>query len=173
MLATIRFEPIFGSPLLVGLIVAVLAALVLLLPAYGTLTAGRRLTLAALRLLAVLLLFLGMLRPTWYGTTTRPLSATLILMLDDSRSMRVTDAPDGKTRWAAQMEAVEQGLPELAALAKRMEVKTYAFAEKARPLAFDGKQDRFAGFPGRRPDRHWFVAGRTRSAASWANGWPP
>ena len=68
MLATIRCEPIFDSPLLVGLLVAVLAALVLLRPAYASLAPSRRLVLAGLRLLAVLLLFLGMLRPTWYGT---------------------------------------------------------------------------------------------------------
>ena len=42
MLAAIRFDPIFDSPLLVGGIVVVLGALVLLRPAFGRLTLRQR-----------------------------------------------------------------------------------------------------------------------------------
>ncbi len=139
MPATIRFQPIFDSPLLVGLIALVLAALVLLRPAFASLTVKQRLTLAVLRLFVVLALFFAMLRPTWFGTTTRPLSATLIVLVDQSRSMQVPDAPDGKTRWQAQIDALREASPELIELAKRLEVKIYTFAAGARQLSFDGK----------------------------------
>lgn len=147
MLATLRFQPIFDSPLLVGLIAFVLAALVLLRPAFASLSVKQRLTLALLRLLVVLALFLAMLRPTWFGTIKRPLSATLVVMFDRSRSMQVPDAPDGDTRWQAQVDALKEAEAELAGLAKRLEVKVYSFATNARPEPFDGEVIKFPPAP--------------------------
>jgi uncharacterized membrane protein len=138
--AAIRFQPIFDSRLLVGVVAAVLLLLLLLGPAFASLTGRQRGLLTGLRLVAVVAVILGMLRPTWYGTTTRPLSATLVLMLDQSRSMQVPDAPDGKTRWQAQSQAVRDALPDLTALAEDFEVKIYAFAAEARELAFEATE---------------------------------
>jgi len=146
-LTSLHYQPIFGSYLLVVVVAAVLTALLLMGPAFRAIARRQRIVLTLLRAGVIVLLLVAMLRPTWYGTTTKPLTATLIVLLDQSRSMQVPDAPDGKTRWEAQVAALRDALPVLEDLAENLEVKFYVFDSQARQLQLLKGNDDFPPKP--------------------------
>ena len=119
---------------------AVATALVLLLTLLGLpkhrLSRRRRLILVALRLGVIVLALFAMLRPALVQTTTKRRSATLVVLVDRSRSMQVADAVAGKTRWATLEETVAEALPTLQALSEDLEIKVYAFDANVQPLDF-------------------------------------
>jgi len=129
-------RPILGSYLVVAVIAAALILLVALGPKYRDLPRGRRWVLIAFRVAVILLLAVAMLRPRWESTTTRPLTATVVLMSDATRSMNA--AAEAKSRWEEQVAALRGAEPELAALADELEVKVYLFDTEANPAALDG-----------------------------------
>ena len=65
------------------------------------LSARRRWTLFALRAASALVLLLLMLRPAIETVTTRKLPGTLLVLLDNSRSMQVEDSLANQSRWQA------------------------------------------------------------------------
>ncbi|HLA83397.1 MAG TPA: glutamine amidotransferase [Thermoguttaceae bacterium] len=127
--------PIAESYLLVAVVALVLFGLLALGPRGGGMTAGRRRTLFALRLLTVVLVVLVLLRPTVVRTETRSRSATLVVLADTSRSMSVPDARGGrKTRYEALRESLDAARDGLGELAESFEVKAYAFDADIRPV---------------------------------------
>ena len=90
--------------------------------------------LLALRAVAILLILIAMLRPALTYTETNKQSATLILLADRSRSMMVTDAFGGKSRWQDVQSQFEAAAPVLRELAQFFEIKWYAFDSEAQPL---------------------------------------
>jgi uncharacterized membrane protein len=127
-------QPILDSYGMVAVLTLALALTLLLSPAFGRLTPGRRAVLLALRAMAMLLVVLAMLRPTYVSTESNPQPSTLALMLDGSRSMDIADTAQGKTRWQAQREAVAGALPLLQDLGDDVEVQYYLFDSEARPV---------------------------------------
>ena len=119
----------------------VLAGLLLVRPARGEATLRRRLALAATRAAVIVLVILAMLRPTLVYTETKKEKATLVLLVDQSRSMSVPDALAGKTRWEALRGCLADAAPALRELKRDFEVKVYAFDENIHPveIAGDGK----------------------------------
>lgn len=110
--------------------VALAAALVLLLlvrPERSRTTARQRAILVGLRAAAVLVMLFGLLRPTLVYTQTRQQSASVILLVDASRSMRVADMLQGRTRWQTLVSELSAAAPELAKLADQFDVQVYAF----------------------------------------------
>ncbi len=87
----------------------------------------QRAILFAVRLLVILLLIFAMLRPTLVITKQQKQSATLVLLLDRTRSMLVADAFAGKTRWDALKQTVLDAAPELKELTDDVTVKVYTF----------------------------------------------
>lgn len=119
------------------LLVAIVALVVLLLVFRGTthrVSAGRRRWLMVLRLAAGVLLLFALLRPSmvWIEITRR--LATLVVLLDGSRSMQVADEVGKRSRWQAAQAALQESLPALQELAKMVQVKVYTFDEKLRPV---------------------------------------
>jgi hypothetical protein len=114
-----------------GLASAAAVALILLLMLLGLprhrLTPTRRWTLIALRLAVIALAMFAMLRPALVYTESKPQSATLVVLVDDSRSMIVADAVGGNSRWEMLRSAVEDALPALNSIADDVEVKVYGF----------------------------------------------
>jgi hypothetical protein len=130
------FNPV-GGYALVG---AATIALVLLLTLLGLprhrLTPRRRAVLVGLRLAVIVLAVLAMLRPALVHTSTKRRSATLVVLIDRSRSMQVADAVGGKSRWNLLQAAVEEALPTLESLAEDLEVKVYTFDAALEPVDF-------------------------------------
>jgi len=140
------FQPIFESYAAVAAIAAVLAMLLLIGPTFHTLSRWRRRTLVAMRVGMILLLVVAMLRPQWESVTTQPLTATLVVMLDQSRSMEIADVPGASgdiTRFEAQRDAIQKAIPALKALVEDMDVKIYTYNTSATRI-FDStlEQDR-------------------------------
>ena len=122
----IRLQPVASWPILVA-VVAVLVALVWVRPRFAQLSAGRVAALVGLRLAVVLLTLIALLRPMLVYTKVEPLKASLILLVDRSRSMQVQDSLGDASRWAAMKLLLESSAGDLAKLAKTWEVKAYQF----------------------------------------------
>ncbi|REK19147.1 MAG: hypothetical protein DWQ37_01780 [Planctomycetota bacterium] len=123
---------------------AAAAALVLLLIYLGLprhrLTPRRRWTLFGLRLLVIALALFAMLRPAVVYTESKPQSASLVLLVDDSRSMVVADAVGGRSRWDMLQSAVDEALPVLESISDDFEVKVYSFDSGLHALELAGDQ---------------------------------
>lgn len=128
--------PIGGDNyLLVALAAAVLLALLFVGPVRDArLNPRRRQLLIAIRLAVILLVIAAMLRPTLVYTKTTRQPATLVILVDRSRSMTVPDEVDGRTRWEAQLRALDDAREALVNLDKDFEIKAYAFDATAEPV---------------------------------------
>ncbi len=132
----LSFTPIGGS-WLVGLCALGLLAVLVLGPLGSRTTPRRKIALVGLRLVVFLLVILAMLRPTLVYTDTKQQQATLVVLVDRSRSMLVADAFGNQTRWQALETALRDATPALAELAEDLEVKLYTFDADAREVDFD------------------------------------
>src|SRR5690349_10279712 len=122
----LSFSPV-GGPFTVAVCALTLLVLLVLGPLGSRTTPRRRGILIGLRLAVFLLVILAMLRPTLVYTDTKQQQATLVVLVDRSRSMLVADAFGNQTRWQALEKALAEATPALADLAKRLEVKLYTF----------------------------------------------
>lgn len=120
-------NPIFDSHLVAWLAAGVLVLLLLVGPNYSRLSRSRRATLVALRLAVILLLLLGMLRPSHVRTVRQSQPATLVLLADQSRSMRQPNGAGESTRWTAQRTALDAVADVLPDLSTELEVKVYTY----------------------------------------------
>ncbi len=130
----LTFDPVFGSYPLVVVAALVLLALLAFRPGASRLSGPKRLALAALRTAVIVLVLLALLRPTLVYTETKKQSATLILLMDRSRSMSVHDGIGGKSRWEVLRRTVSDAQPALAELAEDFELKAYTFDVEARAV---------------------------------------
>lgn len=131
----IALLPVGGYLFSMAIAIALLAV-VLFVPLRHTITGWRRRTLVGLRMAIVLLVILAMLRPSLVYTTSRRRPSTLVLLVDQSRSMQVADAFGNKTRWQALEQVLGDSAPILDDLKDDLEIKVYRFDADAAPLAF-------------------------------------
>ena len=137
-MTSLSFDPVFDHMLLVVAVALVLLLLLAVGPSRDRASGPRRLALAALRLGVIVLVTLAMLRPVVVATRTIKQSATLVMLIDASRSMTVPDAIGGKTRWEALRAAIDDAEDALAELAGDFEVKVYTFDAGTRSVEIDG-----------------------------------
>lgn len=135
------FYPVGGENyLLVAAVALALLALLLVGPGKSRVDRRRRRILTALRAASILALIFAMLRPTLVYTTKTPLAASIVLLVDLSRSMSVPDEVNGHTRYQTQQRTLEDVRNVLKRLGKRFEVKVYGFDRNVHPLEVaDGK----------------------------------
>ena len=96
---SLQFDPV-GSWAVVGIVTAVLAAVLLAVPPdRSRVSRGRLTALVLLRLAAFLALVACMLRPTFVAETKARQQGTVLVLADASESMTVADGPNGRTRW--------------------------------------------------------------------------
>ncbi|EAQ80524.1 glutamine amidotransferase [Blastopirellula marina] len=130
-------QPTFDSLTVVFITAVILVALLAIAPSFASTTERRRGLIALLRFGAIALLVLTMLRPTWLTTTTRPQTATLVVMYDVSQSMSIPDSSSGETRYDAVKEALKGVQSDLASLGQNIEVAVYSFDSQAERVAFE------------------------------------
>jgi uncharacterized membrane protein len=125
---SISLSPIGPWPVLVGAASAVLA---LTLWAYSRRlrgTSGRwRWVALSLRLLALLLCLMAALRPSVFLKEKKRQAASLVFLIDSSKSMVFSDEVRGKTRWQVGKEALDQARDYAKGLGPDLEVKFYRF----------------------------------------------
>ncbi len=134
------FNPVGGYQLTSALVFALLLLLTLLGLPRHKLTRQRRSVLVCLRLVVIALAMFAMLRPALVQTTTKRQSATLVVLADRSRSMSVTDALGGRSRWDVLEMTLDDSLPALRSLAEELELKLYTFDGEIHPLDFSDGQ---------------------------------
>ncbi len=120
------FYPIADSYWLVAFLAAGLFALLWLVPLTG-LSNGRHRVLTALRALVLLLTIFALLRPTLVRTEIGRQAATLVVLVDQSRSMDVPDGFNAKTRWTLLKEALAEAEAPLRTLGERVEIGAFTF----------------------------------------------
>lgn len=129
------FYPVGGENYLVVAVVAIaLLGLLLLGPGASRTNRRRRRVLTALRGAAVLTVLFAMLRPTIVYTTETPLAASVVVLLDLTRSMTVPDEVNGQTRFEAMKRTLDDSRDALKRLSERYDVKAYGFDRSVRPL---------------------------------------
>jgi hypothetical protein len=128
------FNPVGGYPLVVGAAVVFLVLLLLAGSDLRKLAPRRRTTLIALRVAIFLAVIGGLLRPTYVFTEMKRHRATLIVLVDRSRSMSVADEFKGMTRWKRLSDEVEKALPAFRDLTADLDVKFYTFDSSLAPL---------------------------------------
>lgn len=123
----LRFHPVASLPLVIGVAV-VLIALLWVRPRHVRLSPRKWLSLVGLRLAVVLLALFAMLRPTLVYTKTEPVPASLVLLMDDSRSMQVADSLGDRPRWDAMRMLLDASANDLASLDKKWDIAAYTFS---------------------------------------------
>ena len=88
-----------GAYLVVAILVLLLLSAWTLSVLFTPLSRMRRCLLALLRILVILTLLVAMLRPTHIFTELQKQSATLVFLMDQSRSMLIEDTTAGDSRW--------------------------------------------------------------------------
>jgi hypothetical protein len=131
-------NPVGGYGLITAVAAALLVVMMLTNPQMRRLGPGRRWTLVGLRLAVFLLVIAALLRPMRVYTEIKEKPATLVLLVDRSKSMRTEDAFGDRTRWNAVRETIAQSLPELSNMGENLEVKVYAFDRDISPVEFTG-----------------------------------
>lgn len=162
-------EPVFNS-LLVVLAIGLSAAAITLgiRPAGGSLTPRRARALMLLRLTALVVLLLGLLRPAIVRTDARPAPATLAVLIDRSRSMTLSDG-EGRSRWETQRAALLRLQPELESLDRQLEIQYFAYGDQVERVEAGSLKTLLEGEPDRpRTD----VGAALRAALSGASGRP-
>lgn len=141
------YNPILNSYPLVALLTLGLAALLLVGPSYKQLPRNRLAALAALRLAVILLLMVGMLRPTLVSTSRQAQSGVLVILFDQSRSMQLPGATGSNTRWQSQQAALKSIEDDLRELSDRLQVKLYAYDQQLHAIEFTGDGITFPAAP--------------------------
>jgi len=126
-----------GGPWFLVAIALLLALVVFIGPSKRRLSARQRGILVGLRAASALLLLFTMLRPTLVATEIRKLPGSLILMLDSSRSMQITDSVGGNSRWDALKSSLATASDQLAELAESWDIKIYQFDETVTPATLE------------------------------------
>ncbi len=126
--------------LLVAVVALVLLGLLAIGPGVSRVDRRRRWILAALRGASILAVLFVMLRPTLVYTTKTPLAASVLMLLDLTRSMTVPDEVNGQTRYEAMQRTLNDSRDAVKKLSERFNVKAYGFDRVVRPLEVsDGK----------------------------------
>jgi hypothetical protein len=135
----LRLQPVISLPVVLA-IAGVLVALLWIRPRHVQLALGQWAALIGLRLLVVLLTLFALLRPTLVYTKSEPVQASLVMLLDESRSMQVADSLGDKPRWDALKMLLDAAAGDLAMLDEKWDVRAYGFDTDTRKLDVrDGK----------------------------------
>lgn len=136
-MTSFALDPVFGSvwsTMLITLMCAI--ALLVVRPAGNRMHPGRIRLLILLRIGALLLLFIAMLRPAIVRTDNRPTASSLAVLADASRSMTLPDG-DGQSRWETQAKVLQELAPTLADMDDALEIKFYQYGQTTVELPLD------------------------------------
>ncbi len=135
-----------GAYLVVAMLMLLLLGVWALSILFTNLPPRRRLALALLRILVILTLLLAMLRPTHISTELQKQSATLVFLVDESRSMLVEDTAAGDSRWQKLKQTLSGAAPQIQRLrdAKGLEIRAYTFDNDLQRVELDALAERDA-----------------------------
>src|SRR3954468_6396338 len=129
----IRFQPVVSMTVVV-LVTAVLMGLLFIRPRHVQLLKRQWAALIGLRLLVVLLMLFALLRPSFVYTKVEPVAASLVMLVDSSRSMQVADSLGDKSRWDAMKLLLGASSKDLEKLSAKWNVVAYEFDSDSKKL---------------------------------------
>src|SRR6187455_57335 len=132
----IRFQPVVSIGAVV-LVTAVLLALLAIRPWHVRLLKRQWAALIGLRLVVVLLMFLALLRPSLVYTKVEPVAASLVMLVDSSRSMQVADSLGNKPRWDSLKQLLDASASDLETIGKKLTVNVYEFDSQSRKVSIE------------------------------------
>jgi hypothetical protein len=131
------FAPVFPAWLLTLVALGAVAAIAYRYSRLTTLAPRDRVVLGGLRAGVLLLVILALFRPTLVVSSAVPQRNVLAILLDDSRSMRLTDVGNG-----SRLDAVQGVFGDSTALSKALSeqyvLRYFRFSADARPVAGAG-----------------------------------
>ncbi len=133
-------NPVGGLGVVIAASVLLLCAMMLVSREMRRMPPKRRWTLVALRVTVFLLIIAAMLRVTRVYTDIRQRPATLVLLVDRSKSMQTADAFGDRPRWDVLKEIIDQSLPLLSNMGDNLEVKVYTFDRDISAVEFANGQ---------------------------------
>jgi uncharacterized membrane protein len=129
------FDPIWSWWLVAAVLGGMLAMVLLVYPQrVRHLPAFYRRLLIGLRLAAVLVLTVAMLRPAIQWRDKDQSSSVFLVLTDASRSVNTKDGPGGITRRQAILKILEESTDQFQELKKNVEIRFYDFAETLTPI---------------------------------------
>ncbi len=129
-MTSLSLEPMFDSIVVaIAAAIAVLAVLWIVTP--PTTSPQQRWILFALRAVAALVLLVAAFRPTLVRSDRRPADASLIVAIDSSRSMTLSDGRGGD-RWSQQREAYSDLISGLISLDESLSIQVLTYDSKTR-----------------------------------------
>lgn len=139
-MSTWSLEPVFGWLAVVPLAIILLSSLWLTITTVG-LSPGARTVLASLRLLAMLLLLAGWLRPGLVKSTLRDSEGAIAVLLDQSQSMTLPSGTSDKTRWEVLRQTWETIQQLSGGALGKTRIVPYFFDNKLHPVSPAGQKD--------------------------------
>ena len=117
------------------LIFAVLVAALWVGPNFAKLTSKQRRSLFIIRLVLAVLAFLAILRPGIVSTISQRQSAVLAIMLDYSRSMKLSHLATGPNRWDSMTRMLEENSELIEEIrSQNIDVRFYSYGNRLKPL---------------------------------------
>ena len=109
--------------------------------------ARHRRTILLLRTACVLLLLFALLQPAVVYRETTQLPATLVILLDQSESMSITDEVGGRSRYEIACEVIHAAGDTLSGIARQHEISLSLFDRQLQPLNWERKGTAFPDKP--------------------------
>ncbi|MFK7734983.1 MAG: hypothetical protein AB8B50_03080 [Pirellulaceae bacterium] len=131
----VSLEPVYGWAFFVPLLVITVASLWLTATSPG-LTRRQKSILSFLRLLAMLILFIGFLQPGWISEQTRESEGAVAVLMDNSQSMSLPSDSAGLSRWQLQQQVWQELQSQTDLEIGRTKLIPYWYSGK--PLPVDG-----------------------------------
>lgn len=132
-MSTFALEPIYGSLLFASLLVIATVAVTLWVTPPTT-DPWRRKVLIGLRLVAATVLILAVLRPSLIRSDNEAVQAVMVVALDTSKSMMLSDG-EGNSRLETQRIAFQELADGLVGLDEGLSLKVLAYDETTRGIA--------------------------------------
>jgi uncharacterized membrane protein len=129
----LRFQPVVSVPVVVAVTI-VLLGLLLVRPRHTLLLGRQWAALIGLRLAVALLMLFALLRPSFVYTKVEPVRASLVLLVDGSRSMQVADSLGDKSRWDAMKLLLDAAAKDIVKLGTNWDVTAYQFDNETKKL---------------------------------------
>jgi uncharacterized membrane protein len=122
----LRFQPVVSLPVVL-VVAGIMLGLLFVRPKHVQLIGRQWAALIGMRCAVVLLMLFALLRPAVVYTKVEPVQASLVLLLDGSRSMQVEDSLADKSRWNAMKLLLDAASKDVERLSAKWDVKAYQF----------------------------------------------
>lgn len=128
---SVYMNPLWPWPVCVGLGLALLAF------SWWTYPRGSpgRLLMLGLRFAAILLVLFALLRPALVFSEELKQSSTLVVLVDNSRSMALRDMWAGKSRWEVLQTILAESHPAFEELEKEVKIRVFEFSRQVKEPA--------------------------------------